>query len=194
VSDPLLRDDLRAPRTSAARRRTVFVAGVLAAVMALGAVLGFGLTRDPRGVRSALVGRPAPDFALRTLDGSQTIRLSDLRGRAVVINFWASWCAECRVEHPALEAAWTRYRDRGVVLLGIPFEDLPEASRAFVEELGGGWPVLEDPGSRTGLDYGVFGVPETYFIDPGGTIVERHVGPVTYEDLSAGITRLLEDA
>ena len=189
MSDP--RDRLEA-RPGAARRRTVFVAGVLAVVLALGATLGFGLTRDPRGVRSVLVGRPAPDFALPTLDGSATVRLSDLRGRAVVINFWASWCAECRVEHPALEAAWARYRDRGVVLLGIPFEDLPDASRAYVGELGGGWPILEDPGSRTGLAYGVFGVPETYFIDPGGTIVERHVGPVGYEDLTAGITRLLE--
>src|SRR5207247_2148664 len=78
-------------------------------------LLAFGLTRDPGVVGSPLIGRPAPEFVLRTLDGSRIIALSDLRGQVVVVNFWASWCAACREEHPNLLAAWNRYRDHGVV-------------------------------------------------------------------------------
>jgi cytochrome c biogenesis protein CcmG/thiol:disulfide interchange protein DsbE len=86
----------------------IVVAGLLTTLF------GFGLTRDPSILQSSLVGRRGPDFALPMLDASQVIRLSDLRGQVVVINFWASWCAACREEHPNLLAAWERYRDQGV--------------------------------------------------------------------------------
>jgi cytochrome c biogenesis protein CcmG, thiol:disulfide interchange protein DsbE len=169
------------------------VAVVLASTVGITAILGFGFTRDPRDIRSSLIGRPAPDFALRTLDGSEVVRLSHLRGQVVVINFWASWCAECRVEHPDLQAAWQRYRDRGVVLVGIPFQDSPDDSRRYAAELGGDWPLLVDPGSETGLAYGVYGVPETVFVGPDGTIAGKVIGPVTFEALSRGINGLLEE-
>src|SRR5919108_1602984 len=104
-----------APAGRRRANRWVWVGAVLGAIAVLALVLSFGLSRDPTVIRSALIGRPAPDFTLRTLDGSRSVRLSDLRGRIVVLNFWASWCADCRVEHPSLAGAWNRYRERGVV-------------------------------------------------------------------------------
>lgn len=168
----------------------MLVGAVVLCVVLLTALLGLGLTRDPRALDSPLVGKPAPDFALRTLDGPETIRLSQFAGHAVVINFWASWCTECRIEHPDLVAAWRRYGDRGVVFLGIVYQDTVPNARAFVREMGGGWPSLLDPGGRTALQFGVYGVPETFFIAPDGTVAHRQVGPSTFRLLSSWIRRL----
>src|SRR5207302_8320909 len=115
----------------------------------------FGLSRDPTAVRPVLIGSPAPEFTARTLDGSRTVRLADLRGRVIVLNFWSSWCAQCIGEHPALAQAWDRYRDRGVVVLGVDFDDAGSAARSFASRLGIQYPVLTDPGDRTALAYGV---------------------------------------
>lgn len=167
------------------------LAAVLGGVALLTLLLSFGLSRDPTVIRSALIGRRAPDFALRTLDGSGTVRLSDLRGKVVVINFWASWCADCRIEHPNLAGAWQRYRDSGMVLLGVAFQDRPSASRAYLAEFGGDWPQLSDPGSRTALAYGVYGVPETFVIGADGRVAFKQIGPVSYDRLSEQITALL---
>jgi cytochrome c biogenesis protein CcmG/thiol:disulfide interchange protein DsbE len=179
--------------TAATTPRWRRVAAVLAGVAATTALLGYGLTRDPGAVPSTLVGRAAPGFALRTLDGDATVRLSDLRGQVVVINFWASWCVECRVEHPALRAAWQRYGDRGVTVVGIPFQDRLEDSVAYAGDMGGGWPLLADPGAGTALAYGVYGVPETVFVAPDGRVAHRVIGPVSEQDLSRWIVRLLEE-
>lgn len=112
----------------------------------------------------------------------------------MVVNFWASWCLACREEHPDLLAAWLRYRERGVVLFGIDFEDTEEAALAYAEEMGGDWPLVTDPGSRTAIAYGVFGVPETFVIAPDGTITAKTVGAVTYEWLSKEIDAALRIA
>jgi len=167
------------------------MAGVVAVVGLLTALFSFGLSRDPTIVRSALIGREAPGFSLRTLDGTRTFKLSDFRGQIVVVNFWASWCADCLIEHGALAAAWQRYQDQGVVFVGIPFQDAPSASRTYLTSYGGDWPQLADPGSAIALHFGVYGVPETFFIDPTGRIAFKRVGPVTYEMLTDQITRLL---
>jgi cytochrome c biogenesis protein CcmG, thiol:disulfide interchange protein DsbE len=173
------------------RNRLLLVGAVLGGVALLTLILSFGLTRDPTVIRSALIGRPAPGFALRTLDGSRTLRLADFRGQVVVLNFWASWCADCRIEHPDLAGAWQRYRDRGVVLVGVAFQDRPSASRGYLAEFGGDWPQLSDPSSRTALAYGVYGVPETFVIAPDGRVAFKQVGPVEYGRLSEQITALL---
>jgi cytochrome c biogenesis protein CcmG/thiol:disulfide interchange protein DsbE len=183
------------PRTpappSGPRRPVVAAVAVGVAVSVLTAVLGFGLTRDPTEVgRSPLIGKEAPDFELPTLEGDGTVRLSDHRGEVVVINFWASWCNPCRDEHPDLQAAWNTYRDRGMVLLGVMYQDTEAGAREYLEELGGDWPILEDPGARAAIDYGVYGVPETVFIGPDGKVAHKVVGPVTYHQLSSWITRL----
>lgn len=175
------------------RARWLLLGGVAAGVVALSGILAFGLSRDPGVIGSPLVGRQAPDFALETLEGDATVRLAELRGQVVVLNFWASWCRGCREEHPALAEAWNRYRDRGVVLLGIIFQDSPSASRAYVQELGGGWPVLTDPGARQAIAYGVFGIPETFVIDREGRVVARHVGAVRYTELVGQIERELQE-
>jgi cytochrome c biogenesis protein CcmG, thiol:disulfide interchange protein DsbE len=173
-------------------RRVPLLLAAVAGVVALAAwPLSVGLQRDPAAIRSPLLGRPAPDFALRTLDGDRTVRLGDLRGQVVVVNFWASWCAECRVEHPALNAAWSRFRDAGVVFVGVDFQDERRGALAYLAETGTSWPVVADPGSRTALAYGVYGIPETFFIGPDGRVTAKQVGPVTYDQLVREITHLL---
>ena len=162
----------------------------LVPIVALAALLGFGLGQDPRLIPNALVGKRAPAFALEDLDTGRTFRLSDLRGHPVVINFWASWCAECIEEHPNLLAAWQRYGDAGVVFVSILFQDNALQPTAFDRHTGRGWPDLADPGSRTALDYGVRGVPETFFIDRSGVIRYQQVGPSSYELLARRIREL----
>ncbi len=173
------------------KHRGLALALVATAIVLLTGLFAFGLSRDPSQLRSTLVGRTAPDFTLKTLDGKGSVRLSQLKGQVVVINFWASWCAECRIEEPALAAAWARYRDQRVVVLGISFQDGRDAALAYAGGHRMSWPLLDDPESRTGLAFGVSGVPETIFIGPDGRVDAKQVGPVTDELLTARVTTLL---
>jgi cytochrome c biogenesis protein CcmG/thiol:disulfide interchange protein DsbE len=166
----------------------------LVPVLAIAGLFGSQLGKDPTRLPSLLVGHSAPSFSLRELQTGREIELSSLRGHAVVVNFWASWCAECVQEHDDLAAAWSRYSDRGVVFLGILYQDTESGARSFLRRLGGDWPTLLDPGSRTALDFGVYGVPETYFIAPNGTVIHKQVGPSTYDLLSTWIERLMRSS
>ncbi len=147
----------------------------------------FGLSRgDPRLIPSPLVGQPAPEFALPVLaldgpaaDGSDftgdTIRLSELHGNIVVVNFFASWCVPCRVEHRALTSVARRYAGDNVRFLGVVYNDEAPAVRNYVRQLGGqAYPALMDEGQMVAIDYGLVGVPETFFIAPDG-VVRRKV-------------------
>jgi cytochrome c biogenesis protein CcmG, thiol:disulfide interchange protein DsbE len=173
------------------RRARRLLAAVLLPLALVTALLAFGLTRDPTVITSPLIGRRAPDFTLRSQDGS-SVTLSDLRGHVVLVNFWASWCTACHEEHQDLIAAWNRYRDRGVVLLGVLYQDSPSSAAAFMRDNGGDWPVLQDPGGEVSLAYGVYGAPETFFIAPDGTIVDKRVGASSFDLLSAHINGLLD--
>ena len=164
---------------------------MLVPVLALTLVLASGLGRDPRVLPSELVGQRAPTFTLPRLGRDGSVGLASLRGQVVVVNFWASWCLACRDEHPDLLAAWGRFRERGVVLVGVDYEDTEAAALAYAEEMGGDWPLVTDPGSRTAIAYGVFGVPETFVIAPDGTITAKKVGAVTYEWLTSEIESAL---
>jgi cytochrome c biogenesis protein CcmG/thiol:disulfide interchange protein DsbE len=157
------------------------------------ALLGYGMTRDAREIPSPLIGHPAPEFSLETLAGD-SVSLPELQGRVTVVNFWASWCLACRQEHPSLVRAWRRYEEGGqpVRFLGIVYQDTRTNAIEYMRRQGGGWSNLLDPGARTAIDFGVYGVPETYFLDPQGLIAHKHVGPVTDELLTREIERLLD--
>jgi cytochrome c biogenesis protein CcmG/thiol:disulfide interchange protein DsbE len=183
-------DQPEQPSARSRRPRGLLAGLVLVPVVAFTLLLASGVGRDPRELPSELVGTRAPTFTLPRLGGGGQIELASLRGQVVVVNFWASWCLACREEHPDLLAVWGRYRERGVVLVGVDFEDTEAAALAYAKEMGGDWPLVTDPGSRTAIAYGVFGVPETFVIAAGGTITAKKVGAVTYEWL----TRQIESA
>jgi cytochrome c biogenesis protein CcmG, thiol:disulfide interchange protein DsbE len=173
--------------------RTLSLLAVGVAVLAVALLLGVGLSHPDRLEAAPLTARRAPDFSLPDLqDGGPRVRLSDLRGQVVVMNFWASWCAECQVEQKALAQTWDRFRDRGVVVLGVDFQDASGDAREYVARTGTSYPVVVDSRSTTALAYGVRGVPETYLIDRSGRLVDRIVGPVTADDLATRITGVLD--
>jgi len=174
---------------NARRWRLVGVTAV--PVLALVLLLATGIGNDPRDVPSELVARRAPSFSLPSLTGDETISSADLRGQVVVLNFWASWCIPCKEEHGALDAAWDRYRERGVVVLGVNVEDARPDALDYIAEVGGSWPLVTDPGSRTSIAFGRFGVPETFVIAPDWTIAAKTVGAVTYEWLVDNVEEAL---
>ncbi|GMR12158.1 MAG: TlpA disulfide reductase family protein [Gemmatimonadota bacterium] len=149
------------------------------AVISLVVLLAFGLTRRSDFLPSPLVGETTPGFSLPVLDEDRTVSLDELQGRPVVVNFWASWCLACIQEHPVLVRAWERYAGQGVEMVGIVYQDTPANARRYIEKYGGGWLQLLDPRSRAAIDFGVYGVPETFFIRPDGIIAHKHLGPVT---------------
>ncbi|GAB4438046.1 MAG: hypothetical protein Kow00120_05520 [Anaerolineae bacterium] len=134
-------------------------------------------------------GNLAHDFTLETLDG-ETIRLSDLRGQVVLINFWASWCEPCKEEAPLLEAFWQEYKDKGVMFIGIDWVDPENLARAYLEEFGLTFPNGRDLEQRIGDMYKVDGVPETYLIDQDGYIDRFYYGPIDFDDLRVRLERL----
>jgi cytochrome c biogenesis protein CcmG, thiol:disulfide interchange protein DsbE len=153
------------------------------------ALLAFGLRGNPSAVASPLLNKPAPNYTLQTLDG-RPFSLAALRGRPIVLNFWASWCPSCRVEHAALRNAWRRYGTR-VQFAGVLFQDTPGSARTFMTQYGGEWPSLQDPDQDAAIGYGVAGPPETYFIDRHGIVRFKVVGPLSRNVLERDISRLL---
>jgi cytochrome c biogenesis protein CcmG/thiol:disulfide interchange protein DsbE len=187
-------------------RRTLAIAGGAAAVIALVALLAVGLAN--RGVGNRIdeaLGEgerpPAPDVELPVLIGGaglgpagSTARLADLRGRVVLVNFWASWCEPCRDEAPILERLWQRYRNRDVVVLGIDARDLSEEALAFARRYGLSYPSLRDGTDGAERDFETTGVPETFLIDRQGRIANHVIGqlaPQNEPTLRAQIEALL---
>jgi len=161
----------------AAPRRAMIASAVLAPALAVLALLAYGFTREPRSIESPILGRPASPFALALFDG-RTLRLDDLRGRVVFLNFWASWCPPCGAEAPMLEALWRELKDQDVVFLGINTQDETPGARAFLDEFGITYPNGTDPGGRIAIDYGVWGLPEAFIVDADGRITYKHIGTV----------------
>lgn len=159
----------------------------LLALAALGALmLGYGLRHDPRVEPAALVGRAAPADALPPLDGG-ALRTPQEPGRAVLVNFFASWCAPCATEAPALAAL----QAQGVRLVGVSYKDDPLSTRRFLQARGDPFAaVLSDASGRTGVDWGVSGVPETFAVGPDGRVLAKHSGALEPKDAE----RLLEAA
>ena len=175
----------------------------LAAVVALPIVglLGYGMTRDPKEIPSPLPGRDAPAFSLAVFaegQGAQhraagdTIRLADLQGEVVVLNFWASWCLACRDEHATLSTVAESYAQQGVKFYGVLYNDLPANGTRWIADMGGqSYPSVHDPRTRTAIDYGLYGVPETFFIGRDGRVAYKHVGPVSAVVLATKLDSLL---
>jgi cytochrome c biogenesis protein CcmG, thiol:disulfide interchange protein DsbE len=156
-------------------------------------LLGYGFRLNPRDVPSPLVGRPAAAFALTTFDG-QPVSLDALRGQVVVLNFWASWChPACYEEAPVLERGWRAWRERGVTVVGVDIQDTSEAAQKFIQEFRLSFPNARDTTGRVSIDYGVYGVPETFFIDRRGRIRAKHVGAVTDAVFRAQVEPLLAE-
>jgi cytochrome c biogenesis protein CcmG/thiol:disulfide interchange protein DsbE len=168
-------------------RRLVIVAGIVIPLLWL---LAYGFIRDPRYIYSPLIARQAPPFTLTLFDG-RTIRLEDLRGKVVFLNFWASWCAPCRAEAKTLEAASEKYKDRGVVFLGINIQDKEDDARAFIQEFEITYMNGRDNTGRIAIDYGVWGIPETFFIDRQGRITYKHVGGIGLPIITAKLDQAL---
>lgn len=158
----------------------------LSAVVSLILLLWYGFYRDPRYIPSPLVGQTAPDFKMILFDGDE-ISLESLRGKTVFLNFWASWCLPCREEARDLEAAWHGYKERkeDVVFLGINIQDKKENALAFIKEFGISFPNGPDPSGKLAVDYGVWGIPEGFFISPQGTITYKHTGGLPWPLLTA---------
>jgi cytochrome c biogenesis protein CcmG, thiol:disulfide interchange protein DsbE len=167
--------------------RKVLLAGVIVVVPLLG-VLFANLGRDPKTISSPLVGRAAPPFTLRPVGGGAPISLESLRGRPVVVNFWATWCGPCFEEHPVLSAA-ARSLGSDVHFIGIVYQDEETWVQSFLREHGGGYPSLMDADGKTAIAYGIFGVPETYFIDPEGRVTAKFVGPLSPELLAENLRK-----
>ncbi len=166
------------------------------------ALLAYGMTRDPRDIPSPLPGRDAPTFAraafvtgdhsaLRVPVGD-TVRLHDLRGRVVVVNFWASWCLACRGEHSALSETARAYADKGVRFFGMLYNDSEANGRDWIAEMGGQpYPALSDPGARAAIAYGLYGVPESFVIGADGRVAYKFIGAVNEPQLHQLIDSLL---
>ena len=140
-------------------------------------VLASGFGNNPNEVPFMLLEKPAPDFQLETLTGER-ISLRELAGKPVVLNFWSTWCEPCKLEHELLQRASQHYGER-VQFLGVVYEDDDEAARSYLATRANLYPQLTDPGSRTALDYGISGVPESFFITPDGRVLHKQAGVVT---------------
>jgi cytochrome c biogenesis protein CcmG/thiol:disulfide interchange protein DsbE len=150
----------------------------LAGVAALLALLVWKVTHENRNTAASEVAHgktgPAPEFSLPRLTGGGKVSLASLRGKGIVINFWASWCRPCKAEAPLLEKAWRQYRSRGLVVVGIDSNDVSSDARAFAARHGLTYTLLHDPGA-TYDRYGLTGVPETFFVDRRGRLVPIHL-------------------
>jgi cytochrome c biogenesis protein CcmG/thiol:disulfide interchange protein DsbE len=162
-------------------------------VLLFAGIVGYfaiGLTRDPSTLPSALIDKPAPAFDLPGLGTRQGLAAADLEGAVTVVNFFASWCAPCRVEHPLLMRL---AREGRITLYGVAYKDRPEDSERFLAQLGDPYERIGvDRDGRVAIDFGVYGVPETYVLDKAGKIRYRHVGPLTPEAWRTEVAPLVQ--
>ncbi|HKI97002.1 MAG TPA: redoxin domain-containing protein [bacterium] len=167
---------------------------VMAVIIGLAGLFAFGFTRDPKIVQSPLVGRPAPGFAVTELDTGAPLSLEALHGTPFVLNFWASWCTACKAEAPLLERAYEQYERAGqpVRFIGIAIQDTREAAQAFARRYGKRYYLaLDNERGDISLNWGLYGVPETFFVNAQGFITHKHIGPLTWSAIEEQMAPLL---
>jgi cytochrome c biogenesis protein CcmG/thiol:disulfide interchange protein DsbE len=185
----IMEQTLSQPKQSTAGRNVLLVVGILL-LLGLMAIMAVNLQK----VESVdLQGRKAPDFSLALFDQFEQdpLSLADLRGKVVVVNFWASWCVECYKEAALLEQAWQDYRDRSVMFVGVDYLDTDKEGLAYMAKYGITYPSGPDLGSKISKDYAITGVPETFFIDQEGNIVHVQIGPIERDQLYGLLDRLV---
>ena len=153
---------------------------LLSAVAAILGLFALGLSNDPRNIPSPLVNRPAPELEADALDGRGQVTLAEHRGRWVLVNFWGSWCVSCIAEHPYLMELAKISRDRkDFIILGVDFKDSRQGAKRFLARHGDpGYRHAFDPKQNIAIRWGVYGAPESYLVDPQGTIRIKHTGPL----------------
>ena len=151
-----------------------------------------GLTLDPHEVPSPLIGKPAPNFALTRLDDANTtVKRDDMLGKVWMLNVWASWCVACREEHPLLVAY---SKSKAVPIIGLNYKDQRPDGLGWLNQFGNPYDMsIFDQNGRVGIDFGVYGVPETFIIDKRGVIRMKHIGPLTPEVIRKRIEPLLKE-
>lgn len=169
--------------------RTVLIVGLVIMAVLIG-ILFAGLGKNPNEIRSPLIGKAAPTFALREVGTGRTVDISEFKGKPVIINFWATWCGPCWEEHPLLVAN-ARMLQPNVQFLGVVFQDEETKILNFLEQRGSGYPTLVDDKGKTAIAYGVGGVPETFFLDSSGVIVSKHNGPLSAGSLQENIQKVM---
>ena len=188
-----------ATKASGVNRGVRRLLGVVIVVGAIAGLFAFGILRDPTrrdDIPSALIGKETPSFTLPLFSRYQpeygaTFDKAAQTGKPIVVNFWASWCFPCREEMPVLEASWKTYRNK-VLFVGVNTqENTPKDAQAMLDEFGLTYPNGPDKSSRINIDYGLFGLPETFFIRADGTLSYRHSGAVTQEIMDEQIRKLL---
>jgi cytochrome c biogenesis protein CcmG, thiol:disulfide interchange protein DsbE len=168
--------------------RTVLTTGVLITAAVVG-LLFLGLGKNPNEIRSPLIGRAAPSFALREAGTGRPVDIAQYRGKPVVINFWATWCGPCWEEHPVLVAGARAHPD--VQFLGVVFQDTEDKILGFLEQRGSSYPTVVDDRGKTAIAYGVAGVPESFFLDANGVIVAKYSGPLNSGDLEQELRKVV---
>ena len=164
--------------------------GVLLVLPFIG-LLALGFGTDPHAVPFVLKGEDAPSFNLQSLEG-EAVGLKDYRGKPIVMNFWASWCEPCKLEHQLLQNAARRFAEEGV-FLGVVYQDTPEAAQQFLARHGNQMTQLLDPESKTAIDYGVSGVPESFFINRQGKVIHKEPGVLRPERLFSELKKIMQD-
>ncbi|MDP6823935.1 MAG: TlpA disulfide reductase family protein [Dehalococcoidia bacterium] len=136
--------------------------------------------------------QPGADFELQSIDGDEMVRLSDMRGKIVLVDFWSSWCPPCRQESPALKAAYDDFRDQGVEFVGIAIWDVDSETRKFRDAFELEYPIVIDSRGGVAVDWGVVGLPEKFFVDREGRVVKKYAGPMTRDRIGLELRAILD--
>ncbi|MGI8552171.1 MAG: TlpA family protein disulfide reductase [Dehalococcoidia bacterium] len=177
--------------TGHARSRRWILLPIALTALGLVILLGLKLYRGDQSLGEVkLQPYTAPNFDFALFNGDR-FSLAQQQGKVVVVNFWASWCLPCRDEAPVLEQAWEHYRDQGVVFVGVDIKDTPEDAQRFLQRYVAGYPNGFDSQKQIYINYGVYGLPETFVVDPRGRIIHHIIGPVSQTQLDGWLTLLM---